>query len=315
MAGILRDAIGGIVRAFGRSRLLVAVYLLNLVPALAVSIPFHRVLDRDMSRRVDAPTLLARYSGEFDFDFRHKNAPLFDASQGTLSVVAFGAFLLGALVAGGWIGAFHEPKGGGSLRAFFLWGGREWFRFLRVSVLALLAVHVAGVVTHGKGWEFLLKQFAGVEEVREFANEKTATLVEWGRSAAFLAALAVLFTAADYARVAIVESDRRSALFAWMHGLAFLLRHPFRTGLLFVFFGIVEAAVLFVVGVLLHAGSDRVASGWGVLPLFLLMQAAILARVGLRGARYAAELSLYRKIQAEAAPIQAPVLATRLAGV
>ncbi|HET6204244.1 MAG TPA: hypothetical protein VFI25_15740 [Planctomycetota bacterium] len=315
MGGALRDAVGGLARAFGRTRILWLVFLLNFVPALAVGIPFAGALDRSMGLRRDAPDLVAEYGGDFDLDFRLRNAPLLEGLRGSLSVLAFVSFLLGAFVAGGWIGVFHEPKGTGSVQAFFRWGGRQWARFLRVSALTLVAVHVVGVFTHGKGWELLLDLASGVRKIEDLPDGKTAVLAEWWRGAAYVLLLAFLFTAADYARISIVEADRRSALLAWLHGIAFVARHPLRTGLLLGFYNLAEGLLLAAATLLLRTGSEHVRGGFGALGLFLLMQATILGRVGLRGARYAGELAVYRSSQAEAAPLQAPVLATRLAGV
>jgi len=315
MAGTLRECASGIVRAFGRTRILALVYLLNLVPALAVGLPYAGAFDKSARLSGDAPALVAAYDGDFDLDFRTRNATFLDGLRGEVGVLAFVSFLLGSFVAGGWIGVFHEPRGTGSVQAFFRWGGREWYRFLRVSAVTLLGVHFVGVLTHGAGWKLLLDLAAGVPSISELGSGKAAVLVEWGRGGAYVLLLALLFAAGDFARVAIVEADRRSALLAWFHGMAFLLRHPLRTGLLLGFFGLAEAALLVAATAALRAGSDHVGSGWGAVGLLVLMQATIVGRVAIRGARYAGALAVYRSAQAEAAPLQAPVLATRLAGV
>jgi hypothetical protein len=315
MGGTLRECGSGIVRAFGRTRILALVYLLNLVPALAIGIPYAGAFDRAASLRGDGPALLPAYDGDFDLDFRLRNASFLEGLRGVVGVLALVSFLLGSFVAGGWIGVFHEPRGTGSVQAFFRWGGRQWYRFLRVSAFTLLGVHFVGVLTHGAGWRLLLDLAAGVSSVSELGSGKTAVLVEWGRGGAYVLLLAVLFAAGDFARVAIVEADRRSAVLAWFHGIAFLLRHPLRTGLLVAFFGLAEALLLAGATAALRAGSEHVRSGWGAVGLLLLMQATLVGRVGIRGARYAGALAVYRSAQAEAAPLQAPVLATRLAGV
>ena len=315
MRRVLGDAFGGLRRAFGSVRILFGVWGLHFLLALAVALPFHGALDRAMAPRKDALELVPSYSAEFDFDFRNGSSEIFEVAGGTLTVLVFLSFLLGRFVEAGWIGVFHEPRAVGGLRTFFRWGAREWLRFLRVSAFVLLALAVAGWFAHGRPWSFAFRLLTGAEAPDALSSERTAVTFEWAQGALYLGAIAFLLAVGDYAKIAIVESERRSAFFAFFHGLFFVLRHPWRTGLLAASFTGLEMAALALAAVALPALTERASDAWHVIGIFVFLQLVVVCRIGFRGARFAGQLALYRSIQAEAAPLISPISAARHAGL
>ena len=97
----------------------------------------------------------------------------------------------------------------------------------------------------------------------------------------------------DYARVAIVVGERRSAFLAALAGLGFVMRRPIATyGLLALF--ALAGLVLLMVRQLVVPGLGE--SSWlGIAAVALLGQAFLVARLILRLGLLAGELTLYEE--------------------
>jgi hypothetical protein len=276
---------GGAAAASRRPRVLLILYLVNLVFALLVAGPFYAQAKADLGH-----SLLGRNLQALDFVWLGE---LFYRYQNVAPAVA--AWLLGSVLlyavlsvflSGGTIGRLLDAEGRTTAQSFFSDCGRYFWRFLRLFLLALPCYILAlGAVPAA------LSALLGpiVENAR---TEWTPFAVSLGRTALALLALSLVHMVFDYARVRIVAEADRSALRALGTALAFLGRRFFRSWGLYL---------LIALGFL--AGTGIAAALAGVLPeegLFFAavsiaaMQLFILFRLWTRMVFFAAQADYYR---------------------
>lgn len=203
-------------------------------------------------------------------------------------VLAFGALfaLVWILLSGGVLTHFHRPPRRFSLAGFLGDGGGFFFRFLRLALLSAPLYY--GVFRFGR-W-----LFSRIERATTDLTVERTLLIYYLLAAALVVALVVTVKMCfDYAKVAMVVGERRSALLAVFSGLGFVLRRPFATYGLVALFGLAGVALL--------TARELVAPGvgqgsWlGILAVFALGQAFLLARLVLRLGLLAGELTLYEE--------------------
>ena len=134
--------------------------------------------------------------------------------------------------------------------------------------------------------------FGAIEEAaRNVTVERTALGWTLAGFALVVLLLAVVRTAFDYAKVAVVLEDRRSAVGAALSGLGFVVRHPLRTLGLFAAFAVAGLLLLWLYGAVAPTAGP---AGWiGVVAAFVLGQLALATRLGLRLATLGGETALY----------------------
>jgi len=316
----------GIVRAGSAPGLLVLLWVLNLLVALPFAAALAGSIDTSVGDRLVQRDLAAGYApewfGEFEADAGGP-AGGFERTFGA-GIVGAGAFLknldawwsgrlfdpgftggwgllaAGALYALAWallLGGVIDRLAGRGGRAWRLpfrdllaAGGRFFFRFVRLAVLSGVLYLL---VFLGARW-----LFGAIEEAaRDVTVERTALTWTLAGFALVVLLLAVVRTAFDYAKVAVVLEDRRSAVGAALSGLGFVVRHPLRTLGLFAVFAVVGLALLWLYGAVAPTAGPGT---WaGVVLAFVLGQIALGTRLGLRLATLGGETALYGTLERE----------------
>ncbi len=169
--------------------------------------------------------------------------------------------------------------------AQFLGGSSRYFgRFFRLTLLS------------GGGY-FLVyrlsrRLFPWVEGLtRDVTVERTVLIYNLLAAAAVVFGLTLIHLIADYAKIAMVLEDRRSAVLAAVRGLAFVLSHPLRT--LGIYYGLGLATVGLSVLYFLVAPHPGGASTLAIVAAFLVGQVFLLGKLVLRVATYGAQMALY----------------------
>jgi hypothetical protein len=198
-------------------------------------------------------------------------------------VLAWALFLGGAIERY----AFEDARRGvsGTLAA----GGRYWARFVRLAVLS-------GVVYYGvyrlHGW-LMDRAETRLLDVTEETCAMWTTLAIYAATAFLLVAVRACF---DYAKIAIVVEDRKSALLSALQGVAFVITHPISA------LGLVLAIAFASAGPLalyVWLRPSVVTPGWGgVIWAILVGQLWIVTRLVLRLTLVAGQTSLYRAASA-----------------
>ena len=135
-------------------------------------------------------------------------------------ILGFGVLylLVQTFLTGGLLGVFRSPQGGWTFRGLAHGSGFYFGRLLRIS---LLGVGLAGIVFG------LNVPFARWVDAlgREAVSERTALALGLGRHAARLLALLLVHMLASFARVIVVQEERRSAVLALVSSAGFCARN------------------------------------------------------------------------------------------
>ena len=208
--------------------------------------------------------------------------------QHSAPILAFGALfaLVWILLSGGVLSHLHRPPRRFTLAGFAGDGAGFFFRFFR---LALLSAPLYYGIFRLARW-----LFARIERATMDLTVERTLLIYYLLAAALVVLLVVTVKMIfDYARVAIVVAERRSALLAVFAGLGFVLRRPLATYGLLALFGL-AAIALVAARQLVVPGVDQ--DSWlAITGVFLLGQAFLVARLVLRLGLLAGELTLYEE--------------------
>lgn len=319
-------------RSLGRNwGLVVLVLVVNLALALVLAVPLALQLERDLSQTGASGTMMYGFDYDwwtewserqegpsstfapdvFGPGFAFKNLDLLLGGEVPLGifpeggdeeggppdrqavpavaplVLGIGALylLVQVFLTGGLLGVFRAPQGGWTFRGLVHGSGFYFGRLLRVSLLAL---GVAGIV-------FALNiPFARWVDglAREAVSERTALALGLGRHALLLLALLLVHMVASFARVIVVQEERRSAALALLSSAGFCARNLLTA--LGQYGAVLVGAVLLLAS---WAAIDArlVVTGWkSQLVVLAVFQAFLLGRIALRLGLLASQLELHR---------------------
>lgn len=203
-------------------------------------------------------------------------------------VVAIGVLyaLLWALFVGGILDRFSQP-GFFSLHRFLSAGGKFFFRFLRLAVIAGVFYYL---VYRFAGW-----LFEGIGTwTQDVTVERTVLLYVLLGCVVVVFLLTLVNAAFDYAKIATFVEDRSSMLFAALRGIRFVVSHPGKTLGFYYALGIVGVLLIGLYAFVAPGAAQSTATG--VALAFLVGQAYLVAKLMLRLAFYGGELAIYEDV-------------------
>ena len=276
-------------------------YASGLLLGLVGALPFYALWHRALADRPAGDALLVGLQlmvvGEIGQYDRNSTFALVRATL--LGVLAVGA-LVGALVAGGNFEVLLTARDHSSdhrpfFHRFFRGAGRFFGRNVRLTLLNGIACLLVG-----RG--ILAAASAALGPLGE-------SMVAWRAALPLVVPVALaaviwlfFFLAQEYARVALVVEDARSAFRVWVRGLWFVLRGPATPVLAWLVPGL--AGLLVTLGVASATWASPVRTWGGILALVLAQQLASIFRSWTRVAVAAAalEVGLARGFARPAAP-------------
>ena len=313
---MFRATAAGLRRALGSPFLILAAWLLTVLAALPVAVVLGNSLQQSFGRTLAAEPMAEGFDENWYGEYRGSARGVersFDPAlagvggvlanleawvEGTsierfagLTGLALLFTLVWALYLGGAIERYAFADGPRGIAAVMNAGARYWGRFVRLALLS--AVVYYGVYrVHGRLMDGLESRLV---DVTEETSAMWATLAVYAITALLLVGIRACF---DYAKIAIVIEDRRSALLSAVQGVAFVVTHPFAaTGVVFLI--AVAAAVPLALYTWLRPGV--VTPGWGgVIYAVMVGQAWMLARLTLRLTLLGAQTALYQSSSSSA---------------
>ena len=200
-------------------------------------------------------------------------------------VVALGALyaLLWALFLGGILDRFIHSSFF-RLSRFFSAGGRFFFRFLRLVVIAGVFYYL---VYELAGWLFERIGYW----TRDVTVERTILMYVLLGTALIVFLLTLVNAAFDYAKIATFVEDRRSMLLASLRGIRFVLSNPVKTLGFYYALGLLGILLLALYAFVAPGAAQSTTTG--VVLAFLIGQAYLVAKLMLRLAFYGGELAIY----------------------
>ena len=195
--------------------------------------------------------------------------------------------LVWALFVGGILDRFSKSEGFFSLSRFFSNGGRFFFRFVRLIVLAGVLYYLI--------YRFAEWLFGRIDYwTRDVTVEGTVLIYVLLGTAVVVFLLTLVNMAFDYAKIATFVEDRSSMVLAALRGLLFVLSHPAKAFGLYYGLGIL-AIVLLGLYAFVAPGAGQ-STMTGVVLAFAIGQAYLVAKLVVRLAFYGGQLSLYEGV-------------------
>lgn len=205
----------------------------------------------------------------------------------TTIFLAGGVFLLAwAFFAGGILDRYARSDEPYSRGRFFTESGEYFFRFVRLLLLAILIYW--GIFR----WVAPALNRWLENATRDVAAERTQLAYALGFYAVVGLLLVLVNVAFDYAKIALVVEQRRSAVLAFLRGLGFLFSHLVRTLSLYFLLVLVGLVLVGVYALVAPGpGQSRVAT---IALAFLLGQAYLVARLLLKLWFLASQTALFQ---------------------
>jgi len=281
-----------------RAPVWILVSVFTILLALVVSTPWLTWFREIISHRYAPGSLIRGLDEVFRTDTAASRAGIESSTRSTGAALALVAMLGGAFTAGGWLQVFLERTRGRSLRRFFYGGSRFFFRFLRVLLLTLLGLHMAGWLLYGAPWDWLVHglMFGAPDgNLEVLSSELTVRRIGWCQDGLFFAAVALILVWGIYTRSRMALHDTTSAVWAGICSGALMVAHPLRTLIPMAALFAAQAVVLAAAGYFNDTTQARLGApgDWtGVLVLFLLTIVTLAWRTIVRGAGYHAALQV-----------------------
>jgi hypothetical protein len=283
--GIIKAIANGAGTTFRKPRLLVILYAVNLLFAVAAAFPFMAIVEKDLGHSfLGSNVRPADMSWIGEAVLKHQGT--LAALVGGLAIAGLIYLILHIFLNGGIVGRLLDREGRATLTAFAGDCGRYFWRYVRLFLISLAFL----VLT----WGVVLRLVSALSAP---ASEGAAT--EWLplvlSNLHFLIALlllSIVHMIIDYARIAVVADEEGKVLKALRHALTFLKARFFRAWAIYLLIVAVTVAgsVVFYV-VLGRLGTPAVPQ---VIAGLVTMQAYIIFRIWVRTLFVAAQAEFYR---------------------
>ncbi|MEW6745284.1 MAG: hypothetical protein AB1486_21230 [Planctomycetota bacterium] len=291
----------GLLLAARRARLVFLLFLVNLLFAIVLSVPFWSEIKSVFSHSQTGVTLVERYNREAITDWLNTHEPELDPARRSLRYGALAYLALGAVLLGGILSILADPKTRTSLLAFSAGCGRYVWTFLRADLVlvALLAALYGVNIWLSRAVRWVLNDW--------LAYASSSTTIGWimfTKSLLVLFLFAVVLQGVSYAKIRAVVDGDRCMLRGTLRGLGLVGRHPLATNVFLlavvVLLGATYSLYVYARG-LLPARQLQIGN-LGTIPphiAYLLLVAAIMILVhALLVAKHAGQIHIYRTLTA-----------------
>ena len=282
---VTRAFLTGFRRASSQPKMLLVLYLVNLLMSIPLALALHSVLESGLGGSLASSQLL----GGLDFtvwqDFTVAHQGELSAVFSQIVWVVLVSLFVQTFLAGGILARVCNPEGSFSASAFFGGCGNYFFRFLRLFLIFAIVVCVDGAVVG------LLVGTLEDALTKHALSEVTDLWVKIGGAVLFLIPLVVVLMVADYARVRTVVEDERSMWRCAGRAAKFVLGRLRKTFALQVALLLV-ALFLFAIYLWLDLAIGMTTTATIVL-MMIIQQLFMVSRSWMRVATYASELTLY----------------------
>lgn len=284
----------GFTLLLSNKRMLVTFYLVNLLFAIVLMIPFRSGLASYLGNSKAAIGLASGIDFPLMREFFQANASMLPAMILLFALVAILYWLANLFLSGGAFSVFALRDNYNS-DSFWAGCGRFFGRFFR---LALMFVPLAAILLLSDALLGAIpKLFYGDDVPGSVAYWMSGVRVFWR---GFL--LVVAFVVFDYARIYMVLTNSPKARTALKRGAGFVLSNFRRTVTLgFAFYLL---SVLLILGYAPIADVLNAPSALVVILLILLHQLYMLVRMSFRLALYGGEVEMYKRLGGETAPAE-----------
>jgi hypothetical protein len=289
MMSILKACSFGIRRATSEPRMVIALYVINLLIALPLAMAFRAVLVAGFGASM-APVELMR---SLDFtafaDFMNVHSEEVSAVLRQVSWAIALSMLINSFLAGGILTVLRNERGTYSISEFFTGCGMYFARFLRLFfVFAILLVVLAASMT------FILATLSKLF-IEDATSEVTVIVLTIVQIKLFFLPVMLLLMIADYSKISIVVNNERKVLKTVWRSMKFVFSHFFRT------FGLELLMVLVVIlSFAIYALLDLaigMTTNLTIIVVLIIQQLFMVSRAWSKVFFFAGEMSFYQSLQ------------------
>lgn len=253
-------------------RMLLLIYITNLILGLIVAIPFYRAMHAGAGNAVSLSSLLNDFNFTVLADLYRNAQEAVKAINSQVFTVAVAYFLLSVFFIGGILKIAEDRKY--TVSTFFKYSGIGFFRYLFVNAVMLIAHAIWLGIVFILAW--IANKIAGPRAASEwllyYTNGGLAILY-------FLGAIFILMVS-DYSKFFLHKRKSHNFLKGSWKGLGFVIRHFGKTYSLFLLLIAGPIAVFFLY--FWVEAYIEMSTGVGLFLLLLLQQAFIFTRIGFR---------------------------------
>jgi hypothetical protein len=277
---------GGFSKSLSSGRMIVLLYIINLLFALTVALAFRSTVLSSVESTMAVEALVAGFDFTVYSDFWHHFGDRIDPLI-TLVLWLTGFYLFfGTFLGGGILTTLQNAAESFSISQFFKHCGMYLFRFVRLFLLCSVVTLLVSILFGVSIAALFTAVTADPTSERDY--------VVWGSVlfALFLVPVLILVLISDYARIDTVLNDRKGMSKAFWHSLKFVLRNAHRTvGL--------HAFVLVIVGIIIVAYwfvdfIVGMTSGVTVFFMFMTQQVSVVGKIWTRVLNAGSQVELYQ---------------------
>lgn len=286
---VLRAFVTGIKRATTEFRMVLLLYVINLLAALGLALAFRSAMESGLGTSLARSELMEGISYPVLQEFLVQHMEEVSVVFRQMVWLTLLYMLVNTLLAGGILTTIRDKDVRFSLREFFTGCGTYFFRFLRLFFLFGIVLIILASV-----WAIVLGVLFDAF-VTDGTSEVTWIIAFVIMMVLFLFPIMILILVADYAKISAVRSNTHSMLKTAWRSTKFVLRHFFQViGLQFLMLLVPIALFAIYLWLDLSIGMTSIGTIW--LMLFL-QQLFILSRVWSRVFFFSGELELYEGLQ------------------
>ena len=269
-----------------RWRVLITLWIINILFSITIFAPIHALLKSDISRSLMGDRLLQNfdYAWMADTIYKYQNISSFITSWLWLPAAFY--LLLYVFLNGGILGSLKTTEGKVTLKQFFSDCGQYFWRFFKLFLISILVyLLVLGLLNGIIGK--LLKLFT-----KNAATEWPLIIVSNLKMIIFILLFSIVNMFFDYTKIRLVLEDSRKVLKETWQTLKFAFHHFCRAWGLYWIIGLLNIILTIIYMEIAHLLPKNHLIL--VLIVFIWQQAYIFSRVWIKVNFFASQMQFYR---------------------
>lgn len=274
---------GGFLKAAKMPRMLFILYFANIFCALLLALPFMGVLKDSLGQSRITEDLIEGFDYTAFSNLMYYDGQAIFAILGGIKWFVLGFFLMSVFLTGGIIGSYQQ--GTFTTKNFFGAGAYNFFRFLGLNLLVLAVQLIFLLIIYSILISTIQQLSDSVKSELTLYNIAIGGFIFHG-----LLFLLISMTG-DYGKFYLVLNNSFNVFKAFGQGVKYVFRHFIKTYLLYLFLLFLPAVIMYLY---LYLERDiKMATGLGILMVFLMQQAFIFLRNFLRAWILGSQYMLY----------------------
>jgi hypothetical protein len=269
---------------FRNIKLLALLYVINLLFAVIISIPFKNILTGSFSKVKVSKDLIESFSFTAFIDFLNINGAAIGVVFSYLLPIGFLYLILNFYLSGGILSIWKSDKKIFDKNIFFSNCSEYFFRFIKIFLLILFLIFIICIIT--------IILFFVVDSINEsvYSND-TANILILSAVVVFLFLISICVIIYDYARIILVKDVVTESNKSVIYSMKFVFKNIFSVYGMFllIFISLIVITIIY----LIMKFAFPINNWFVFLLLFIIQQIYILFGIALRVILYSSQFIYY----------------------